>query len=59
MKRFLYSNRNLVLALAVLLIVAGALTGYIYYGTEPQETIGGFLCGLGFGVLLIYFSIKN
>jgi hypothetical protein len=59
MKRFLYKNRNLVLALALLLIISGAYTGYLFYGTEPHETIGGFLCGIGFGILLIYFSIKN
>ena len=59
MKRVLYRNRNVVLALALLLIISGAYSGYIYYGTEPHETIGGFLCGIGFGILLIYFSIKN
>jgi hypothetical protein len=59
MKRFLYKNRNVVLALALLLIVSGAYTSYLFYGTEPHETIGGFLCGIGFGILLIYFSIKN
>ena len=59
MKKLLYKNRNVVLALAILLIISGAYTGYIFYGREPHETIGGFLCGLGFGILLIYFSIKN
>tara|TARA_R110002051_G_scaffold283373_1_gene345180 strand:+ start:676 stop:855 length:180 start_codon:yes stop_codon:yes gene_type:complete len=59
MKRFLYKNRNIVFGLALLLIISGAYLGYIFYGTEPQETIGGFLCGIGFGILLIYFSIKN
>lgn len=59
MKRFLYKNKNFVLALALLLIISGAYSGYIFYGTEPHETIGGFLCGIGVGVLLIYFSIKN
>jgi hypothetical protein len=48
-----------VLALALLLIISGAYVGYIFYGTEPHESIGGFLCGIGFGILLIYFSIKN
>ena len=59
MKRFLYRNRNGVLSLAILMLLGGAYTGYIYYGTEPNETIGGFICGLGFGVLLIYFSNRD
>lgn len=59
MKLFFYKNRNIVLGLALLLIISGAYLGYIFYGTEPHETIGGFLCGIGFGILLIYFSIKN
>lgn len=59
MKRFFYRNRNVVLVLGVLLLISGALIGYLFYGTEPNETHGGVLCGLGFGVLLIYFSIKD
>ena len=59
MRRFFYRNRNLILGLAILLIISGAIIGYVYYGTEPHETYGGFLCGLGVGVLFIYAAIKN
>jgi peptidoglycan/LPS O-acetylase OafA/YrhL len=59
MKRFFYQNRNLVLVLGILLLISGALMGYLFYGTEPHETYGGILCGLGFGILLLYFSIRD
>lgn len=58
-KNFLYNNREKVKYTSVLMIVVGISIGYVYYGTEPHETIGGFLCGLGFGLFLIYFAIKE
>lgn len=59
MRRFFYRNRNVVLVLGILLLISGALIGYLFYGTEPHETYGGVLCGLGIGVLLTYFSIRD
>jgi hypothetical protein len=59
MRRFFYRNRNVVLGLAILLIISGAIIGYVYYGTEPHETFGGVLCGLGVGVLVIYSGINS
>ena len=41
------------------LALAGIVMAYLYYGTEPYETISGFLCGIGFGLFLISFSVKQ
>jgi hypothetical protein len=32
---------------------------YLYWGIEPQESIGGFLCGTGLSLLLFYIIKKN
>jgi|TARA_B110000977_G_scaffold99592_1_gene130751 CHASE3 domain sensor protein len=46
-------TRKLIACIGVLLIIIGVFISYSYWNIEPQETIGGFLCGLGFGVLLL------
>tara|TARA_Y100000780_G_C13470855_1_gene334615 strand:+ start:413 stop:535 length:123 start_codon:yes stop_codon:yes gene_type:complete len=32
---------------------------YYFHNTEPWETIGGFLCGVGLGLLIIFVAIKE
>ena len=58
-KERIYKHKDKVKYASFLLILIGIVLAYFYYDTEPQETIGGFLCGFGFGMLLIYFAIKH
>ena len=32
---------------------------YNFWGTEPQETISGVLCGIGVSFLVIFSSLKK
>ncbi len=32
---------------------------FIFWGVEPQETIAGVLCGIGFSVTIFYLSLKK
>lgn len=59
MKEIIYNHRAKVKYSSILLFVIGIVITYFYYDTEPQETIGGFLCGLGFGLFLIYLAINQ
>lgn len=43
----------------VTLLVSGGFMGYLYSDIEPQESIGGFLCGTGLSLLLFYFISKK
>ncbi|GAB5564785.1 MAG: hypothetical protein Wins2KO_18480 [Winogradskyella sp.] len=57
--QILYNNKKKLILVSILAIVVGALTSYFNYGTEPWETIGGFICGLFFGMLIIFTSLKQ
>lgn len=58
-KSILNKHREKVKYISILMLITGIAIAYFYYGTEPNETVGGFLCGLGFGLFLIYFAIKQ
>ncbi|WP_299121826.1 hypothetical protein [uncultured Winogradskyella sp.] len=58
-KDIIYKHRMKVKYTSIILLLVGIAIAYFYYGTEPHETIGGFLCGLGFGLFLIYIAIKQ
>ena len=46
-------SERLVIITGVILLISGGFTGYLYWGVEPQESIGGFLCGLGVSLILL------
>ena len=58
-KDIIYKHREKVKYISILMLLVGIAMAYFYYGIEPHETIGGFLCGLGLGLFLIYFAIKQ
>jgi hypothetical protein len=58
MKDLIFRNRMLLRILSVLIVLIGIILSYIYYGTEPMETVGGFMSGLGLGLFLIFISLK-
>ena len=47
------SSRGVVIYIGIPLLISGGFTGYLYWGVEPQESIGGFLCGLGVSLILL------
>jgi hypothetical protein len=53
MKLKIPSSRRIVVYAGVSLLISGGFTGYLYWGVEPQESIGGFLCGLGVCLILL------
>ncbi len=53
MKLKIPSSRRIVVYAGVSLLISGGFTGYLYWGVEPQESIGGFLCGLGVSLILL------
>ena len=53
MKLKIPTSRRIVVYAVVSLLISGGFTGYLYWGVEPQESIGGFLCGLGVSLILL------
>jgi len=47
------SSKRFLVYTGFILFVSGGFTGYLYWGVEPQDTIGGFLCGLGVSLILL------
>ena len=47
------SSKRLLVYTGFILFVSGGFTGYLYWGVEPQDSIGGFLCGLGVSLILL------
>ena len=52
-------SERLVIITGVILLISGGFTGYLYWGVEPQESIGGLLCGTGLSILLFYIISKK
>jgi hypothetical protein len=52
-------SERLVIITGVILLISGGFTGYLYWGLEPQESIGGLLCGTGLSLLLFYIISKK
>lgn len=59
MNLYFYNNRRKILFVGVLLIIIGVVIAYSKWGIEPEETIAGVLCGLGFGIAIISLSLKK
>ncbi|MFD2529767.1 MULTISPECIES: hypothetical protein [Polaribacter] len=59
MNLFFYNNRKKIRAFSILLLLLGAILAFLNWGIEPEETIAGFLVGLGFGILLLSFNLKK
>ena len=53
------SSRGVVIYIGITLLISGGFTGYLYWGLEPQESIGGLLCGTGLSILLFYIISKK
>ena len=59
MKLKIPSSKRLFINTGITLIISGGFTGYLYWGLEPQESIGGLLCGTGLSILLFYIISKK
>ena len=55
----IYDNKGTLILLSISLVIVGIAIAYVYYNSEPWETLGGFLCGIGFGLFLISVSLKQ
>ena len=53
------SSKRLLVYTGFIHLVSGGFGGYLYWGIEPQESIGGFLCGTGLSLLLFYIISKK
>ena len=53
------SSRRIVIYIGITLLISGGFTGYLYWGLETQESIGGLLCGTGLSLLLFYIISKK
>ncbi len=56
---FLFKNKRLLCGISLCAFIISILISYINYGTEPWETIGGFICGFSFGLFILFISIKK
>ena len=59
MKHRIYQNRKILALISFIIILTGALLGYFKFGEEPWETIGGFLCGTGLVLVLVFMFMKK
>jgi hypothetical protein len=59
MQENLYLHRKLIAVFCAMLLISGIIMAYFYWGIEPQETIAGALCGLGFGGFILFISLKK
>lgn len=55
----IYKNRKKILTVATLITIAGVVLSFLKWGVEPEETIAGFLCGLGVFTIIFSLGIKN
>ncbi|MHB0754861.1 hypothetical protein [Polaribacter sp. M15] len=59
MNAFFSKNRKLILAIAILLLIIGAVMAFVFWGIEPQETIAGTFCGIGLSIAIFSLSLKK
>lgn len=55
----IYHNKKSIFVFALIITLIGISISYRTYGTEPWETIGGFICGIGLGVSIFSLAVKN
>lgn len=55
----IYNNRKALRIISVLMMFIGVIIAYFCNDSEPWETIGGFMCGLGFAFFIIFDSLKQ
>lgn len=56
-KHFKY--RKEIILIGILLTISGAFLAYFKWGIEPQETIAGALCGVGFSLIIFTLGVKK
>ena len=59
MNKLLVKNKKTVIAIGILFCIVGVLLAYLKWGIEPEETIAGFLCGIGFSITILGLGIKK
>ena len=59
MHEIVYKNRKLLRIISIIILILGGIMAYNFWGTEPQETISGVLCGIGVSFLVIFSSLKK
>jgi len=59
MKETIYKNKKTIVSIGVIFVIVGIFIGIYTYGTEPWETIGGVLCGIGLSTSIIASGLKN
>ncbi len=55
MKNKTYNNRKLIGKIGIITTIIGLISAYFYWGVEPQETISGFICGIGVSATIFLF----
>ena len=59
MNAYLYKNKLKITLLGVFSIITGTVLAYLKWGIEPEETIAGVFCGLGFGLTIIGLGLQK
>jgi hypothetical protein len=59
MNLYFFKNKKKILVIGVLLLFAGSMLSYIKQTIEPEETIGGFLCGIGTAIIILSLNLKK
>jgi uncharacterized membrane protein len=54
-----YTNRKTLFFIGITLLIIGGFAAFNFWSFEPQETISGVLCGIGFSSVLISFGLKK
>lgn len=55
----IYNNKKVLSVISILMVFLGVIIAYFCYNSEPWETIGGFICGAGFALFIIFVSLKQ
>lgn len=55
----IYNNKKNILFTSICVFILGVIVAFSYWEIEPHETIGGFLCGIGFGFSILAISLKQ